>query len=86
MSAGWVRKDFPKPYHREKGLRMQNEEGGGAARGGTWNRGTRCWTSWNRTRSGVYGIRQGTMAGHARTIGALTRRCDNNDDDDDDAD
>ena len=33
MSAGWVRKDFPKPYHNVD-LRMQNEEGGSAERGG----------------------------------------------------
>ena len=40
MSAGWVRKDFPKPY-QNGGLRMQNEEGGGAALGGEmpWNAG-----------------------------------------------
>ena len=30
---GSLRKDFPKPYHNG-GLRMQNEEGGGAALGG----------------------------------------------------
>ena len=32
-------------------------------------------------RSGVYGIRQDTMAGHARTIGVLTPCWDDDDDD-----
>ena len=38
MSAGWVRKYFPRPYHNG-GLRILNEEGGGAALGGEmlWN-------------------------------------------------
>ena len=35
--------------------------------------------SWNRSRSGVYGIRQVTIAGHARTIGVLTPCCDDDD-------
>ena len=47
-------------------------------------RGTRCQASWIRSRSGVYGIRQGKMAGHARTIGVLTPCCVVVDDDDDD--
>ena len=80
MSVGWVRKDFPKSYHNG-GLRLQNEEGGG---GGTTRGGEMPWNamlnSWNRSRSGVYGIRQGTMAINACTIGVLTPRCDDDDD------
>ena len=64
---------------------MQNEEGGDAH---SVERclGAQCQASWIRPRSGVYGIRQGIMAGYARTIGVLTTCCVDDDDDDDDDD
>ena len=62
---------------------MQNEEGRGAALGGemSWNA---MLDQLEQIKIRRYGIRQGTMVGHARTIGVLTPCCDDDDDDDDD--